>query len=71
MDFSYSSTQQSIVTSIENIMANFDDNYWLGTVKMNTHKQTSRKGNKYTKVENEKKQKVAQVKKQKKREAKL
>ena len=29
MDFSYSSTQQSIVTSIENIMANFDDNYWL------------------------------------------
>ena len=24
MDFSYSSTQQSIVTSIENIMANFD-----------------------------------------------
>ena len=29
MDFSYSSTQQSIVTSIENIMDNFDDNYWL------------------------------------------
>ena len=29
MDFSYSPTQQSIVTSIENIMANFDDNYWL------------------------------------------